>query len=67
MTRIRCTQAKHAAFKASPDRMRAECVFLGISDLEYTILELYNCVCHSTISTPGIGPETRYEELQEAP
>lgn len=67
MTHTPCTRAHHQALKANPERMRAECVFLGVNDLGHTILELYNCrACHSTISTQGIGPETRYDNPQEA-
>jgi hypothetical protein len=53
---IMCSHAFHVALKADHDRLRAECEYVGLSDYGFSLLELYNCVCRSTLSIPGIGP-----------
>lgn len=54
-----CSHEQHNILRADPERMRAECKFLAVSDGDgWDLLELYNCPhCLSTLAIKGIGPE----------
>lgn len=58
-----CSHEQHNIFRADPERMRAECKFVAVSDGDgWDLLELYNCpVCRSTLAIKGIGPEKETE------
>ena len=50
------TIEEHVRLKHDPDLVRETCVFLGVQDWGFQILELWNCSCGTTISIQGIGP-----------